>query len=69
MDSIVLRLFSSFVVVVVIDVVFIVVVVINIDVYAASNVDQRLLVMEVELGWWVGGGVQTYFYVKPNSVE
>ena len=35
----------------------------------------RLLVMEVEFGWVVGGGegggggVQTHFYVKPNSVE
>ena len=35
-------------------------------------VDLRLLVMEVEFVWWggwVGGGVQTHFRVKPNSVE
>ena len=27
--------------------------------------------MDVEFGWWVGwgGGVQSHFHVKPNSVE
>ena len=45
------------VVVVVVDVVFVVVVVINVDVVvqATSKVDLRLLVMEVEFGWVVGG--------------
>ena len=36
-------------------------------------VDLRLLVMELEFGWWGGWwggvGVQTHFHVKPNSVE
>ena len=53
-QSIVLRLFCSVVVVVVADVVFVVVVVPNVDVVvkATSKVDLRLLVKEVEFGWW-----------------
>ena len=68
--------FEVVVVVVVVIVVFVVVVILNVDVVvqATSNVDLRLHVMEVEFGWVVvgwdgGGGVQTHFHVKPNSVE
>ena len=78
-QAIVLRLFCSVVVVVgggvgvvvgVVVVVFVVVVVPNVDVVieVTSKVDQRLLVKEVEFGWW-WGGVQSHFHVKPNSVE
>ena len=56
-QPIVLRLFCFVVVVVAVDVIF-VVVVLNIDavVFALSKVDLRLLLMEVEFGWWVVGG-------------
>ena len=58
-------------------IVFVIVVVLDVDIVvkATLKVDLRLLVMEVEFGWvvgcWVvgGGGVQTHFHVKPNSVE
>ena len=71
--------FKVVVVVVVVVVVLFVVVILNVDVFvlATSKVDLRLLVMEVEfhggvggVGWVVGGGgVQTHFRVKPNSVQ
>ena len=32
-------------------------------------VDLRLLLIEVEFGWWGGGGVQSHNQVNPNSVE
>ena len=70
-----MKLFCS-VVVVIVDVVFVVIVVIlDVVVQATSKVDLRLLVMEVEFECVVGGvvggggGVQTHFRVKPNSVE
>ena len=55
-------------------VVVVVVVVLNVvvGVLATLKVDLRLLVMEVEFGWVGGvggGGVQTHFHVKPNSVK
>ena len=65
------------VVIIVVDVAFVVIVVLNVNVVvsAISKVDLRLLVIEVEFGWVVGwgvvggGGVQSHFRVKPNSVE
>ena len=63
---------------VVVDVAFVVVVVINVDfvVSATSKVDLRLLVMEVEFGWvvggvrwWLGGWVQKLCWVVNKFVR
>ena len=66
-QPIVLRLFCSIVVVVVavvvLEVAFVVVVVPNVDVVAKATSKAPWVVG----GWW--GGVQSHFFVKPNSVE
>ena len=49
------------VVVVDVDVVFVVVPNVDIVVKAKSKVDLRLLVKEVEFGWWGGGGFAKSF--------
>ena len=55
-------------VLVVVEVVFVVVLNVDVVVQATSKVDLRLLVMEVEFGWWCVG-VQSHFRVQANSVE
>ena len=63
--------FMLFCLVVVIDVVFVVFVVYNDNIFAwvISNVDLRLIVIEVETGgvWVVVVGVHTYFQIKAIS--